>query len=305
MALNITEVVFRNATLPNNVTMFYREAGSPINPTIVLLHGFPSSSHQFRLLIPLLALSFHVIALDYPGFGFTLAPDNFEYSFASLATTFGNFLEAVHITKYAAYIFDYGAPIFFRHVLQNPDGVTAIIAQNGNVYTQGLGQTFWAPLEKYWASVNPQTGQPTNETYIIREQLRAAVIVDPAGTKTQYTTGTPPEQLGQIAPESYTLDYALLNRPGIPDIQLDLLLDYRTNVAMYPEFQSYLRQSNVPVLAAWGENDIIFPPIGAELLKTDVQDLEIHLLDAGHFLLETDSITVASLITSFMHRKVN
>ena len=305
MVSNITEVILRNATLSNGVTMFYREAGSSLNPTIVLLHGFPSSSHQYRLLIPLLALSFHVIAPDYPGFGFTLAPDNFEYSFASLATTFGYFLDAINVTKYAAYIFDYGAPIFFRHALQNPNGVTAIIAQNGNAYAQGLGQTFWAPLEQYWASVDPQTGQPTNQTYAIAEQLRAAVIEDPAGTKTQYTTGTPQDQLSQIAPESWTLDYYLLNRPGIPDIQLALLLDYRNNVAMYPEFQSYLRKSNVPVLAAWGENDIIFPPIGAELLKTDVRDLEIYLLDAGHFLLETNSPTVADLITDFMHRKVH
>lgn len=303
MAFNLTEVIIQNVTLPNNVTMFYREAGSPLNPTIVLLHGFPSSSHQFRLLIPLLALSFHLIAPDYPGFGFTLVPDKFEYNFDSLATTFGYFLDALHVTEYTPYIFDYGAPVFFRHALQNPNGISAIIAQNGNAYTQGLGQTFWAPLEQYWGSLNAE-GQPTNETYTIREQLREAVIVDPEGTKSQYTTGTPPDQLGQIAPESYTLDYYLLNRPGIPDIQLDLLLDYRTNVAMYPQFQSYLREANLPVLAAWGANDIIFPPIGAELLKTDVQDVEIHLLDGGHFLLETDSPTIAGIITDFMHRKV-
>jgi pimeloyl-ACP methyl ester carboxylesterase len=305
MAAKIPEIILRNATLSNGVTMFYREAGSPLNPTIVLLHGFPSSSHQYRLLIPLLAFSFHVIAPDYPGFGFTIAPSDFSYTFSSLADTFGKFLEAIHVVEYAAYIFDYGAPVFFRHALQHPSGVTAIIVQNGNAYKQGLGQTFWAPLEQYWASVDPKTGEPTNETKAIGEQLREAVITDPNGTKSQYTIGTPAKQLSQIAPESYSLDYALLNRPGIPDIQLDLFLDYRKNVDMYPQFQQYLRESNVPVLAAWGKNDIIFPPIGAELLKKDVKDLELHLLDAGHFLLETDATTVAGLIVDFMRRKVS
>ena len=305
MAANIPEVILQNVTLSTNLTIFYREVGSPQNPTIVLLHGFPSSSHQYRLLLPLLAASFHVIAWDYPGFGFSVAPKNFEYSFASLANTFGNFLDAISIKKYAVYIFDYGAPVFFRHILQQPDGVTAIIAQNGNIYQQGLGQEFWAPLEQYWASVDPQTGKPTNETKIIREQLRTAIIEDPAGTKSQYTVGTPPGQLEQIAPESYTLDYYLLNRPGIPDIQLDLLLDYRTNVEMYPQFREYLRGSNLPILAPWGENDIVFPPISAELLKTDVPDVEIHLLDAGHFVLETDATIVADLIVDFMHGKVS
>jgi pimeloyl-ACP methyl ester carboxylesterase len=304
MASTIPEVILRNVSLPHDVTMFYREAGSRSNPTIVLLHGFPSSSHQFRLLIPLLAPFFHVLAPDFPGYGFTLAPQSYNYSFASLAHTFGDYLNSLHITKYTPYVFDYGAPIFFRHALQNDQGVQAIIIQNGNVYKEGLGQKFWPPIEKFWASVDPVTGEPGNETNAIREQLRSVVIEDPAGTKSQYTTGTQPAKLGQIPPESWSLDYALLQRPGNGDIQLNLLLDYRKNVGLYPEFQRYLRKSTVSVLAIWGQNDIMFPPEGAEMLKNDVKDLEIHLLDAGHFLLETESRTAAQLIIDFMRRKV-
>ncbi|KAH0846975.1 hypothetical protein AYO21_02329 [Fonsecaea monophora] len=281
-------------TLPNGIKVFYREAGSPSKPTILLLHGFPSSSNQYRKLIPILADKYHVIAPDLPGFGFTEIPAslNFEYTFANLATTIGAFLDVLNIQKFAVYVFDYGAPTGFRLALERPEAITAIISQNGNAYEEGLS-SFWDPLRKLWAS---DTG--SNEEKQLREMISGAVLSFEA-TKDQYLHGEPEaEKIDD--PATYHLDYALMCRPGNKEIQLDLFRDYGTNVALYPKFQAYMRQSNVPVLAVWGKNDIIFPPSGAEAFRRDVKSLKLVLLEGGHFLVESHTEEIAKLMLDFL-----
>ncbi|KIW75439.1 hypothetical protein Z517_10180 [Fonsecaea pedrosoi CBS 271.37] len=281
-------------TLPNGIKVFYREAGSPSKPTILLLHGFPSSSNQYRKLIPILADKYHVIAPDLPGFGFTEIPAslNFEYTFANLATTIGAFLDVLNIRKFAVYVFDYGAPTGFRLALERPEAITAIISQNGNAYEEGLS-SFWDPLRKLWAS---DTG--SDEEKQLREMISGAVLSFEA-TKDQYLNGEPEaEKIDD--PATYHLDYALMCRPGNKEIQLDLFRDYGTNVALYPKFQAYVRQSNVPVLAVWGKNDIIFPPSGAEAFKRDVKSLKLVLLEGGHFLVESHTEEIAKLMLDFL-----
>ncbi|KAI5918128.1 Alpha/Beta hydrolase protein [Camillea tinctor] len=277
----------------DGINIFYRYAGPPDAPVILLLHGFPASSFMFRNLIPLLALSYHVIAPDLPGFGFTQVPSerNYQYTFANFAKTTEAFLDALHIEQFAVYIFDYGAPTGLRVALDRPDAITAIISQNGNAYVEGLGASFWAPVERYWAS---------NST-ADRDALRPALTFN--ATRGQYVDGSPHPD--KIPPETYHLDQALLERPGNKDLQLDILYDYRTNVALYPQFQAYFRDSGVPVLAAWGRNDAIFVPPGAEAFARDVKDFELHFLDAGHFALETNEVEVAGLIDAFLkkHKK--
>jgi pimeloyl-ACP methyl ester carboxylesterase len=274
----------------DGVNVFYRSAGSPSSPVILLLHGFPSSSHQYRNLIPLLALNYHVIAPDLPGFGFTVVPETrqYKYTFASLATTVGAFVDALKISKFAIYIFDYGAPTGLRLALERPEAITAIISQNGNAYVEGLG-AFWDPIKAYWAS------KSTSD----REVLRNSILTF-AATKWQYHNGAPnPES---VAPETYYLDQALMERPGNKDIQLDLFGDYGTNLPLYPKFQEWFRTSNVPVLAVWGKNDEIFVPPGAEGFKKDVKKLEVHLLDAPHFAIETNERAFAGLILGFLQK---
>ncbi|KAF3764682.1 alpha/beta-hydrolase [Cryphonectria parasitica EP155] len=280
----------------DGVDIFYRHAGPslPTTPTILLLHGFPSSSHMFRNLIPLLAArGYRVIAPDLPGFGFTRVPRerSYTYTFASLATTVEAFVDTLGLQRLAVYIFDYGAPAGLRLALRRPDLVAALVTQNGNAYAEGLGKVFWAPLQRYWAS-----GSTAD-----REALRAALTL-PA-TRAQYVDGHP--NPAQLPPEAWTLDQALLDAgsgASGAEAQLDLFYDYRTNVEMYPAFQRYLRESGVPVLAVWGRNDEIFVPAGAEAFARDVpaERLVVRWLDAGHFALETNEEEVAAEMGAFL-----
>jgi pimeloyl-ACP methyl ester carboxylesterase len=283
-------ITYRRVTVNGN-QIFYREAGSKENPTLLLLHGFPTSSHMFRNLIPALANKYHVVAPDLPGFGFSDAPDRsrFRYTFENLANTIGKFTEAIGLDRFAIYIFDYGAPVGLRLALASPGRVTAIISQNGNAYEEGLSQG-WNPIQKYWK-------EPTAEN---RAALRD--FLTPEATKSQYTYGVPDETL--LAPESYQLDSALLAKPGNDEIQLDLFLDYASNVALYPAFQEYFRTKRPPLLAIWGKNDPFFLPPGAEAFKRDNPGAEVHLLDTGHFALETHHQAIADAIHDFLGRKL-
>jgi pimeloyl-ACP methyl ester carboxylesterase len=271
--------------------IFYREAGSKSAPTILLLHGFPTSSHMFRNLIPALADRYHVVAFDLPGFGFSDAPDRkqFRYTFDHLAKVIASFTEVIGLKTFAIYVFDYGAPVGFRLALAHPERVTAIISQNGNAYEEGLSEG-WNPIQKYWKEPTPEN----------RAALR--VFLKPEATKWQYTHGVQDATL--VAPEAYELDSALLARPGNDEIQLDLFLDYASNVALYPKFQEYFRSNRPPLLAVWGENDPFFLPPGAEAFKRDDPNAEVHLLDTGHFALETHAKEIASAIRDFLGRKL-
>jgi pimeloyl-ACP methyl ester carboxylesterase len=278
----------------DGVRIFYREAGDPKAPAILLLHGYPSSSHMYRNLIPLLADRYHVVAPDLPGFGFSDAPDRmqFKYSFENLTNVMNRFTEVVGMTRYAAYVFDYGGPIGFRMALAHPERITAIISQNGNAYEDGLGPGF-DRLRKVWA-------EPTEAN---RDMLRASLT--PAANQRRYFTGVPESDKSLIAPESFTLDDALLARPGNAEIQLDLLVDYGTNVEQFPKYQEYLRTYKPPLLAIWGKNDLTFVPAGAEAFKRDVPNVEIHLLDTGHFALETHTKEIADAVRGFLGKHLN
>ncbi|MBK8176546.1 MAG: alpha/beta hydrolase [Rhodospirillales bacterium] len=273
----------------DGVTVFYREAGPADAPAVLLLHGFPTSSHMYRNLIPALADRWRVIAPDLPGFGFSDAPDRatFAYTFAHLAQIMERFTEIVGLTRYALYVFDYGAPIGFRLAVNHPERITGLISQNGNAYEDGLSNA-WDPIQSYWRN-------PSAEN---RAALRG--FFSPASTRWQYQHGAPhPEHL---APESWTLDQALLERPGNDEIQLDLFSDYQSNVALYPTFQAYLRTHRPPMLAVWGRNDPFFLPAGAEAYRRDNPDADVHLLDAGHFPLESNADEIAGLVRDFLGR---
>lgn len=272
----------------DGVDVFYREAGPPRAPLVLLMHGFPSSSHMFRELIPRLATRYHVIAPDLPGFGFTHVPAErrYEYTFDHLAKTLEAFVDALGLSRYALYVFDYGAPVGLRLAIAHPERVTVLISQNGNAYEEGLGDV-WAPIRRYW-----ETPSPENREALRRETLNLE------GTRFQYVAGVP--EPDQIAPESYTLDAALLERPGQTDIQLDLFLDYATNVAMYPRFQEYLRAHQPPTLAIWGKYDPFFIPAGAEAYRRDNPNARVKLLEAGHFALETHVDEIATEITRLL-----
>jgi pimeloyl-ACP methyl ester carboxylesterase len=267
------------------------EAGSKTNSSLLLLHGFPTSSHMFRNLIPELAAKYHVVAPDLPGFGFSDAPDRaqFRYTFENLTKIIMRFTELIGLDRFAIYVFDYGAPVGFRLALAQPEKITAIISQNGNAYEEGLSEG-WNPIQKYWT-------EPTADN---RAALRN--FLTPEATKWQYMRGVSNENV--VASESYTLDSALLARPGIDEIQLDLFLDYASNVALYPKFQQYLRTKRPPLLAVWGKNDPFFLPPGAEAYKRDVPDAEVHLLDTGHFALETHRQDIGDAILDFLGRKL-
>jgi pimeloyl-ACP methyl ester carboxylesterase len=272
--------------------IFYREAGSNTSPNILLLHGFPTSSHMFRNLMPALADSYHVVAPDLPGFGFSDMPDpkNFRYTFENLARLIAGFTQTIGLDQFAIYVFDYGAPTGFRLALAHPDRVTAIISQNGNAYEEGLSQG-WNPIQKYWK-------EPTAEN---RAALRQ--FLTPETTKWQYLHGV--QDLSLVAPESYELDSALMARPGNDEIQLDLFLDYASNVALYPKFQEYFRTKRPPLLAVWGNSDPFFLPPGAEAFKRDNPNAEVHFYDTGHFALETHVQDIASTIRDFLGRKLS
>jgi len=271
----------------DGVNVFYREAGPQNAPVVLLLHGFPSSSFMFRELIPRLADRYRVIAPDLAGFGFTEVPAKrkYTYTFDALARTIETFTEALELNRYALYVFDYGAPTGFRLAMAHPERVTAIVSQNGNAYEEGLGEA-WAPIQRYWR-------EPTAEN---REAVHRELNAD--GIRTQYTYGVPNPAM--IAPEGYTLDAAMIDRPGNMDIQLDLFLDYAHNVKLYPAFQEYFRKSKPPLLAIWGKNDPFFLPAGAEAYRRDIPSAEVQLLDTGHFATETHVVEIAAAMQKFL-----
>jgi pimeloyl-ACP methyl ester carboxylesterase len=271
--------------------IFYREAGPKTAPTILLLHGFPTSSHMFRNVIPALADRYHVIAPDLPGFGFSDAPDRkrFHYTFENLAKVIDTLTQTIGLERYAIYVFDYGAPVGLRLALAHQGRVTAIISQNGNAYEEGLSQG-WNPIQKYWKEPTPEN----------RAALRD--FLTPEATKSQYLYGVQDEAL--VAPEAYHLDSALLARAGNDEIQLDLFLDYASNIALYPKFQEYFRTHRPPLLAVWGKNDPFFLPPGAEAFKRDNPNAEVHFYDTGHFALETHHREISDAIREFLNRKL-
>jgi len=273
------------------VKIFYRESGRADAPTVLLLHGFPTSSHMFRNLIPLLAERYHVIAPDLPGFGFSDAPspDKVKWTFDNLAKRIDLFTGVVGLKRYAIYVFDYGAPVGFRLALAHPERITAIISQNGNAYEEGLSEG-WNPIQAYWKDPTPEN----------RWALRA--FLSPETTRWQYVHGVADESA--VAPEAYTLDAALLARPGNDEIQLDLFLDYASNVALYPKFQQYFRTHRPPLLAVWGKNDPFFLPPGAEAFKRDNPRAEVQFFDTGHFALETHSREIGAAISAFLGKNV-
>ena len=275
----------------DGLDVFYREAGPEDAPTVLLLHGFPTSSHMFRDLIPRLASDYHVVAPDYPGFGYSSMPalDEYDYSFANLADVMDSFTQALGLESYSLYVMDYGAPIGFRLALEHPERVESLIVQNGNAYDEGLLE-FWNPIKAYWAERNGETEAPLRD------------ILTLEGTQWQYTHGTRnPEG---VSPDIWTLGYARMTRPGNKDIQLQLFYDYRTNVPLYPEFQAYFRQYQPPTLIVWGEHDFIFPAEGAAPYARDLENVEMHLLDTGHFALEEEVEPIASLMLDFLSRNV-
>ena len=272
----------------DGVRVFYRAAGDPDAPVVLLLHGFPASSFMFRELIPRLAGEYRLIAPDLPGFGFTEVPAErqYVYSFDRLAVTLDEFTEALKLKHFALYVFDYGAPTGFRLAMSHPDRVTAIVSQNGNAYEEGLGDA-WGPIRKYWA-------EPTTEN---RETIRKNILTL-EGTRWQYTHGVRDPR--SVPPESYTLDAALLERPGNKDIQLDLFLDYASNVNLYPAFQDYFRKAKPPLLAIWGKNDSFFIPAGAEAFRKDIPKARVEFLDTGHFAIQTHGVEIVAAMRNFL-----
>jgi len=289
-----------NATKPNvrfsyeqveNVNIFYREVGSKDSPTILMLHGYAASSFMWRDVIEALSDDYHVIALDLPAFGFTESParENYEYTFANLANTVDKFIKQKGITSFAIAVHDYGAPVGWRLALKNPGKVTAIISQNGNAYEEGLADG-WGPIKKYWQ--DPSTNN--------REAL--SDFPTPESIKWQYVEGV--SDLTKVSPDGYTLEGLHVSKPGMADIQLDLLLDYKSNVAQYPQYQAYFRKYQPPLLAVWGKNDPFFLPEGAQAWKRDIPKAEIHFFDTGHFALETHQSEIIPVIKDFLLRNL-
>jgi pimeloyl-ACP methyl ester carboxylesterase len=271
----------------DGLNIFYRHAGPQDATTILLLHGFPSASHMFRDLIPILSERFQVIAPDLLGFGQSDMParDRFAYTFDNIAAVTTRFTEVVGLDRFAIYVFDYGAPVGFRMAIKHPDRIAAIISQNGNAYVEGLSDG-WNPIRAYW-------NDPTQAN---RDALRA--FLKPETTKWQYTEGAPDQSL--VSPDGYSLDNFYLARPGADEIQLDLLLDYASNIALYPNFQEYFRKAQPPLLAIWGRNDPFFLPPGAEAFKRDIPSAQVRFVDAGHFAIETHAEAIASAISEFL-----
>jgi pimeloyl-ACP methyl ester carboxylesterase len=287
----VAQVVHYRTLKAGGVDVFFREAGPTNAPVLLLLHGFPTSSHMFRNLIPALADRYRVIAPDYPGFGESAAPDHktFAYTFGHYAEIVDDLMGQLHADKYAMYVMDYGAPVGYRLALKHPDRVTALIVQNGNAYEEGL-KAFWDPIKAYWAE----------NTKARRDALD--FLVAPATTKFQYVDGV--SDVSRISPDNWRHDQPLLDRPGNKDIQLDLFKDYGTNVPLYPQFQAFFRERKPPTLIVWGKNDTIFPADGAPPYKRDLPDLEMHMIDSGHFALEDKSDVMVPLIRDFLSRKL-
>lgn len=277
----------------DGLDIFYREAGPKDAPTVLLLHGFPTSSHMFRDLIPRLAEKYHVIAPDYPGYGYSSAPsvDDFEYTFDNLAKVVTKFIDKVGIQRYSLYLMDYGAPVGYRVAAAAPERVDSLIIQNGNAYDEGLDNEFWAPIKKYWADRSEANG----------DALRSLLTID--ATKWQYTHGV--RDAETISPDTWNHVQPLLDRPGNQEIQLALFHSYGSNPPLYPAWQEYLRKNQPPTLIVWGKNDAIFPDAGAYPYERDLKDLEFHLFDTGHFALEENGTEIARLMRDFLDRKVN
>ena len=271
----------------DGLDIFYREAGSRANPTILLLHGFPTSSHMFRNLISELADRFHLVAPDYPGYGNSSMPtvNEFDYTFDHLAEIIEKFITAIDLKKYSLYVMDYGAPVGYRIAAKHPERVQALIVQNGNAYEEGLRE-FWEPIKAYWQERSPENAN------------KLAHLVTLEATKWQYTNGV--RNLEAISPDTWTMDQLFLDRPGNGEIQLALLYSYGSNPPLYPQWQEYFRQYQPPTLIVWGQNDYIFPADGAYPYQRDLKDVEFHLLDTGHFALEEDGEAIADHIRHFM-----
>ncbi|NID16508.1 alpha/beta fold hydrolase [Luteibacter yeojuensis] len=284
----MSAIAYRTANV-DGFNVFYREAGAANAPKLLLLHGFPSSSHMFRDLIPLLADRFHIIAPDLPGFGLSDMPsrDSFKYTFDHVADVIDRFTEVVGFDKFAVYVFDYGAPTGFRIAARHPERITAIISQNGNAYEEGLSDG-WNPIRAYWQDPSQKNRD------VLRDMLK------PETTRWQYTHGVADESM--VSPDGIALDNYYLARPGADEVQLDLFGDYKSNVAMYPAFQAYFRQHKPRFLAVWGKNDPFFLPPGAEAFKRDIPEAEVRFFDTGHFALETHAEEIAKTIGDFLSR---
>ena len=275
----------------DGINLFYRQAGATSAPAVLLLHGFPTSSHMFRNLIPALADSYRLIAPDYPGYGQSDMPDRskFAYTFDRFGELVDGLLGQLSLTRYAMYVMDYGAPVGWRLALRHPERVTGLIVQNGNAYEEGLKE-FWDPIKAYWA----------DHSEAHREALKG--LVTPEATKFQYTDGV--ADLSRISPDNWVHDQALLDRPGNVELQMDLFYDYRTNLPLYPRIQAYFRERQPPTLIVWGKNDKIFPADGAHPYRRDLPDAEFHMIDTGHFALEDKADEIIPLISDFLDRKV-
>ncbi|MCR9197598.1 MAG: alpha/beta fold hydrolase [Planctomycetaceae bacterium] len=274
----------------DGLDIFYREAGPQDAPTVLLLHGFPTSSHMFRHLIPQLATRYHVVAPDYPGFGYSSAPPvtRFEYTFDNLARVMDKFVDRVGLQTYSLYLMDYGAPVGYRLAVQHPEKVESLIIQNGNAYDEGLDNDFWKPIKKYWQDRTPENGDP------LREFLKLDA------TKWQYTHGV--RDVANISPDTWGHVQPLLDRPGNQEIQLALFYSYGSNPPLYPQWQAWLRKQQPPTLIVWGKNDAIFPAAGAYPYRRDLKNVEFHLLDTGHFALEEDGDLIGHLMIDFLDR---
>ena len=283
-------VHFKTADV-DGLKVFYRDAGDPARPVVLLLHGFPSASHMFRDLIPELADRYHVVAPDLPGFGMTEQPgrDQFAYTFDNIANVVGRFTEVLGLDKFAVYVFDYGAPVGFRLAVKHPERISAIVTQNGNTYLEGVSDAF-APVQAYWKE----------QTQANRDALRG--FLAPQTTLFQYTHGVADPNL--VSPDGRNLDDFYLARPGNTEIQLDLLLDYQSNVALYGTIQAYLRRHQPPVLAVWGKNDPFFIPPGAEAFRRDVPSADIRFFDSGHFALETHAREIGVAMREFLAKHI-
>ncbi len=308
------DISYKTVTI-ENVDIFYREAGDPKRPTLLLLHGFPTSSHMFRELIPALADQYHLVAPDYPGYGFSSMPgvDEFDYSFDNIARIIERFTDEIGLDRYSLYLMDYGAPIGFRIATNRPERIETLIIQNGNAYIEGIDNNFWEPIRAYWKdrkavnkgldndfwkNVKAAYNKPemTND-----EALRFLLTL--GATKWQYTNGVP--NVAAVSPDNWGHVQPLLDREGNQEIQLQMFYSYGTNPPLYPSWQQYLRTQQPPTLIVWGKKDEIFPAAGAEPYKRDLKDLEYHLIDTGHFALETHGQEIADLIRSFLKRKVD
>ena len=286
-AVSVTQTMHKTINI-DGVEIFYREAGPVDAPTILLLHGFPTSSHMFRNLIPALADRYHLIAPDYPGFGNSDQPpmDKFDYTFDNMAVVMGKLVNKLGVKKYSLYLMDYGAPIGFRLASQNPERIDSLIVQNGNAYKEGL-KDFWIPIRKYW---NDRTDENAKAL---------AGFIAPDGVKWQYTHGVRDEST--ISPDNWNVDLRHLTREGNPSIQLAMFYDYQNNVPYYPEWQAYFRKHQPPTLIVWGKNDFIFPADGVHPYKRDLKNVEFNLLDTGHFALEEDGDVIAKKIRAFLN----